>query len=480
MTAAWPAERPQTRRPLSLPKRGAQGFAIGHLHPMVLVYLVCVVLSVGFYAGPLLMTTLRLLLLAMVLPLMVQLIMGKFGRLRASDFLFFGHVIWMTAALWVNNPAQVVQQSGSVGVEFIGGYLMGRAYVRSRADFLGLCQALVLLVLASVPFALLETVTGDPLLISLIRKLPGIRTVEILSIEKRMGLERVQSTFAHPIHYGLFCSVAFSLCFIALQDVYSTKRRFLTCAIVAFAGFLALSSGALLAIVLQVALIGWSLIFARIPWRWWLLVGLFALAYLAIDLLSNRSPLRVFMSYATFSAHNAYWRGIIFEWGIMNVFGSAVEQIPANVLFGIGLNDWVRPWYMYSGSMDNFWLVLTVRYGVPGAALLIGGWAAMILAMMRRDLSGDAQLTRFRRAWVFTFLGLSFTLCTVHVWTNIYSFIFFMFGAGLWMLEAPLNTGSAAKSGSDKAESGENSPRGGHVYSRFPPRPTPSNPGTHV
>jgi hypothetical protein len=157
-------------------------------------------------------------------------------------------------------------------------------------------------------------------------------------------------------------------------------------------------------------------------------VGLFALAYVVVDLMSNRTPLKVFMTYATFSAHNAYWRSIIFEWGMKNVW--------ANPLFGIGLNDWVRPHYMNSGSMDNFWLVMAVRYGIPGFLLLTIGYVISTAKVMRRNFDTDMRLTLFRRAWVFSVLGLSFTLCTVHVWTNLYSFVFFFFGAGIWLITA--------------------------------------------
>ncbi|MFN3315169.1 MAG: O-antigen ligase domain-containing protein, partial [Hyphomonas sp.] len=168
---------------------------------------------------------------------------------------------------------------------------------------LALCRALVTIVLCLVPFALYETQTGRPPLLEFLHSLPGIRSVEIVTIDKRMGLERVQGIFAHPIHFGLFCSVTFSLAFVALKGVTSDMRRWITSAIVAGTGFLALSSGALLAIILQIALIAWAFVFRRLRWRWWLLVGLIALAWVTIDLLSNRSPLRVFMSYATFSAH---------------------------------------------------------------------------------------------------------------------------------------------------------------------------------
>lgn len=413
------------------------------LSSIAVIYLICVALPIGFNLGPLYMTTLRLLLIVLVIPLFVNLLRGRYGRLYATDFLFVLHVVWMALALAATTPDQLVTQIGSVGVEFLGGYLVGRACIRSRAHFTALCKWLILIVFCLLPFALHEALTGRPLVVEALHKIPGLVTVPIVTIEGRMGLERVQSSFAHPIHYGLFCSVAFSLCFVALRDVHSNTRRYISSALILISGCLALSSGALLAMVLQIGMIAWSLIFARVRARWWLLVGLFALAYVVVDLLSNRTPLRVFMSYATFSAHNAYWRGLIFEWGMMNILGSEANNIPAAPWFGLGMGDWVRPWYMRSGSMDNFWLVIAVRYGVPALMILTLGYALIIFHVMRRNFDGDTEMLRFRRAWVFTFLGLTFTLTTVHVWTNIYSFVFFMFGAGVWMITERARTGDA-------------------------------------
>jgi tetrahydromethanopterin S-methyltransferase subunit F len=402
----------------------------------VTVYLFCVVIPIWFNAGPLLMSTLRLFLMVMIIPVVIRLLMGVYGRLIITDWLFIAHTVWMAVALGVMSPEAVVTQVGSVGMEFLGGYAIGRAYVRTPEVFLALCRALTLIVLCMMPFALYEAQTGRPLIVEYIARLPGIRSVEIVTTEGRLGLERVQGPFAHPIHFGLFCSVAFSLSFVALKGLVGDTRRWLTAGIVAATGFLGLASGAWLAIILQIALIAWAAAFDRIRWRWWLLVGLFALAYVAIDILSNRTPIRVFMSYATFSAHTAYWRGLIFEWGIANVLGSIEKSIPASPIFGIGLRDWIRPHFMSSGSMDNFWLVLAVRYGVPGFFLLVIGYAIVIARVMRRDFTADPVLSQIRRAWVFTFLGLTFTLCTVHIWTNVFSFTFFMFGAGVWILAA--------------------------------------------
>ena len=414
----------------------AHDAATNRLPLVVWLYLLAVVIPVGVSVGPLVMTGVRIVLIVMILPLLVQLFMGRFGKLFATDFLFIAHVVWTAVALAVNNPSQVIQQTGSVGMEFLGGYVLGRAYIRTREDFATLSKVMILLVLMMVPLALIETITGRALLVELLQKVPGIRTIGVSVQDRRFGLDRVQLGFAHPIHFGLFCSVTFSLCFVAMEGTFGTMRRWITGAIIAATGFLALSSGAILAIALQFALILWAMMFAKVEKRWWILFGLFVLAYVVIDLLSNRRPVDVFMTYATFSAQTAYWRAQIFEWGMKSVI--------ANPFVGIGLNDWVRPWYMYTNSVDNFWLLMAMRYGIPGFVTVTLGYILVVYHVMRRDLRADPVLAVFRRAWVFTFLGLSFTLCTVHVWTSMYSFVFFMLGAGVWFIVAPTQEDRAA------------------------------------
>jgi hypothetical protein len=231
---------------------------------------------------------------------------------------------------------------------------------------------------------------------------------------------------------------------------------------VALAVFLSLSSGALLPVIMMAFMILWWNALHRTGIAWHLLIALAVLAYVTVDLLSNRTPVQVFFSYATFSAHNAYWRGLIFDWGMVNVW--------ANPVFGIGLNDWVRPHFMNSGSMDNFWLVMAVRYGIPGFLLVAAGYALGVWAIARARLDWDPVVAQLRRAWMLTFVGLAFTLCTVHVWTNIYSYTFFLYGAGIWFIFARPDTPSP--DAPQAAQPAAPAPgRAGPAYSRFPPRP---------
>lgn len=403
----------------------------------VVLFLLAVVVPLTIDVGPLAMTGVRLLLLLMVVPMTLRLFSGAYGQIIATDYLFLLHIAWAGVALAVNNPDRVVANIGSTGIEFLGGYLLGRAYIRSREDMIAMIRALALVIICTLPLALVETLTGRPLILELIAKLPVIRGSAITYDEQRLGLDRVQFAFQTPIHYGLFCTLGFSLYFIGLKGVYSRAKRWSVSALIGLCVFLSLSSGALLPMILQIFMILWATVFARTRRRWLLLFGLFAVIYVTIDLLSNRDPIRVLMTYATFSPGNAYWRAAIAQYGMENIW--------ANPIFGIGLNDWARPSWMHSPSVDNYWLLTGMRYGIPGFLTVACGYAFAVWRVARRDLGDDQELLQLRRAWVFTFAGLALTIYTVHIWAEVYSIVFFLMGAGMWLVSAVPGDGGVSE-----------------------------------
>lgn len=429
----------------------------GRVSPVVWLYLISLVLPIQFSIGPLTLMPTRLLLLFVFVPLMANLFSGKYGKILWIDILFMLHMAWAAIAIGLNNPEQVIQYTGSTNIEFLGGYMVARAYIRTPAQFQKLIYGLLLLNVALLPFSLVELRTGTAIVPSLIAKVPGLRTVAQVTYEKRMGLERVQNAFAHPIHYGLFCSMAFTLVLVGLKGYMSdTLRRLGTIAV--FAGvFMGLSSGPLLATFLQIGLMAWAWTFRKIQRKWLLLLGLFAFMWVFIDLLSNRGPTKVIMSYATFDAQTAYYRAAINDWGWMNVWD--------NPIFGLGLREWIRPAYMLTGSVDNFWLVMAMRYGLPGLVFVAVGYALGLWQVGRRNFTGHPVLERLRFAWVVTFACLAFTLVTVHVWTAIYTFVFFAFGAGMWMI-----TWQPDESAGAEAAPADRNPRR-LTYSRSAPAP---------
>ena len=395
----------------------------------VRLYFIAMALPIHFHLGPLFMTGARVVLLVMILPLCINLLSGKYGRLILTDLLFFLYANWIIITLFQNSPASALSFGGSVALEFFGGYMLARAYIRTPQDMAAMVRILFYVVLFTIPFALYEGQTGRAFIPELIRKIPGLDSVaDFYSAQdgRRLGLERVQVIFAHPIHYGLFCSTIFSMIFIGFKGLFSNKQRYIACICVCFAAFLSLSSGAILPIMLQTAFIFWAWLFNRFRKRWLILLGILTTCYVVVDILSNRTPIDVFMSYATFSPHNAYWRNLIFEWGLKNVW--------ANPWIGIGLNDWFRLWFMYADSVDNFWLLSAMRYGIPGFILLAVGFFLPVWNIAWRNIDESSLAWKFRRAWVFTLLGLTLTLCTVDVWATIFSYVAFLFGSGMWLL----------------------------------------------
>ncbi len=77
---------PAAQAPIDPARR--RGLLGARLPMPVLIYLLCVLVPIGFNLGPLALTSLRIFLILMVLPLLAKLLMGKFGRLLAPDLFF--------------------------------------------------------------------------------------------------------------------------------------------------------------------------------------------------------------------------------------------------------------------------------------------------------------------------------------------------------------------------------------------------------
>ena len=437
----------------------------------VTAFLIAIVVPLQVSLGGTVITSVRVVVLLAILPLAFGLFTGRYGRVLPIDWLFLVHTIWIGISLGVTTPQQAVSQFGSVGSEFFGGYLIGRCLIRDREGFIAMVRLVLGLLVVLFPFVVVEMVTGRPPIVELLNKLPVLSSVGTTYTNTRMGLERVQGVFPHPIHFGLFCSSLFAIAFTGLNGTVSTVQRIFLTILVSFGTFASLSSGALLPMILQAALIGWGIALRGVPRRWLILGVLCMVGYTVIEIVSTRGAMIAILTRFAFSSHNVYVRQIIFDWGMMNILGSVENSIPPARLFGIGLNDWVRPGYMHSGSMDNFWLVMGVRYGIPGFVLVAGGMLWLIWKVGRCEIEASTPTWHLRRGWTIVFVSLTLSLSTVHVWGTMYAYVFFLLGTGAWFLEA-------------KAEGGPESaatpaPRREQRFSRFAGGVSPAFTGRH-
>ena len=188
--------------------------------------------------------------------------------------------------------------------------------------------------------------------------------------------------------------------------------------------FFSLSAGPFLGLATQTGLIAWDRLLRNVNYRWLGLVSLVFLFLAALSLGSNRSPVKVLIGYLAFSAESSYNR--------INIWTYGTAEVARHPVFGIGLGDWIRaPWM--SDSMDNFWLITAVRYGLPALGFLVLAIVTMAIAQAR-NTRGNALLERNRMAWIIIMVGMSLTGATTHFYNALFSYFYFLIGLGAWLM----------------------------------------------
>jgi hypothetical protein len=401
----------------------------------VLLFLIALVVPIQIYVGPLRLSPYRIVLILSLVPCLLLLFSKQVGRILPSDILVILSACWAALALMVvHGPATAFQTSGIHVIETVGAYLLARCYIRDKGAFFATARLLFRIVVVLLPFAIHEALTGRSLPLSLLGSVAPV--IAHTTIGGRFGLSRAQVLLEHPILYGVFCASAFALTWYVLGFRQSVFMRVGRSALVILATGFSLSAGAFAAIIIQAALIAWEYATRGMRTRWRLLSLLCVIGYFVIDVLSNRTPYHVLVTYLTFNVQSAYNRILIWQYGSAEVW--------RHPLFGIGLGDWERPSYM-SSSMDNFWLLIAVRYGLP-AFVMFAAAVFLIFRSIGRVKIADRETNSCRLGLLITLGGLAIAGSTVHFWNAIYCLFMFLLGSGAWILSAHNETLALEKS----------------------------------
>lgn len=409
--------------------RAAQTYETSGRSFIVLIFLICVIIPAFFFIGPVRLTFLRVLLLLAFTPLFLRWLTGAYNGIRLPDILICLHMFWIVLAMTQNHTvARAFEFAGVQGVEIFCAYLLGRVYVNNLASFLFFVRTFLWILAFLLPLALYEALFEDIPLLMVIDKIPFLQGIVNVQHEMRLGLHRAQVAMEHPILFGVFCSMGFSLAWSALAATGAGRGKRLRWTFVAgITGFLSLSTGALLGMVVQSGLFFYEYItthIVNVAKRWRLLTFTTIFFYVVIDLLSNRTPVTIFISVATFNTGAAYNRVLIWK------YGSAVMW--DNPIFGKGLRYWYRPLWM-KASVDNFWLLTAMRYGIPAFLTLAGAFIVTAWKVGAMDFSDDLRRQACQKGWIIAIVSVIISLCTVHIWSNSLSFLMFFLGAGVWM-----------------------------------------------
>jgi hypothetical protein len=373
--------------------------------------------------GGLRLSPYRMLLLVVTVPLLLRLLQNRRQPPHAVDYLIMAHAAWVVLALSVYGGIGTGLESGGIyAVESLGAYLLGRLTVTSAAEHRALLGFMVAVLGVMFLLTLPESLTGTHFIREAARGLAGGPGLPY--IEPRLGLDRAFGSFDHPILYGVFAASTFAATYYVLSAELLRPRAIALLGMVACSTFLSLSAGPFVGLACQAIVIGWDRITKGINLRWTAIVAIFSLMWFAVSLASNRGPIKVFISYLTFSPESAYNRILIWD------YGSA--EVGRHPLFGIGFGDWIRPEWM-SDSMDNFWLLTAVRYGLPAMLFLAAAIITLALRQARAN-ANDVEVNRHRMAWVAITIGLAVSGTTVHLWNAVFAYFFFLIGTGAWMV----------------------------------------------
>lgn len=407
---------------------------------LVTLFLIGLILppETSFHLGTIRLSPYRVVLILALVPALARLLSGRAGRFNRIDGLIVLHTTWAALALFVNHGLGAgMEPAGIYVIEAFGAYLIGRVYIQSADDARAVIRAMFMVILLLAPLALFESLTAHNLIRDPVRAVLGMGPVR--HIGQRMGLERAFGPFEHPILYGVFCASILGYVYYVLGEARLRLKTLAMAGVVGAATFLSLSTGPLVALLGQVGLIGWDRITKPIRNRWKLLAAGIAAGWIFVSMASTRDPIRVFIWYFAFSRESGYNRILVWEYG--------KAEVARHPIFGIGLGDWVRASWM-SASMDNFWLVEAVRYGLPSLIFLVG---AILLQAVRlaRSKQTDAEFGHFRSAWLVSMAGIALAGTTVHFWNALFVWFFFFIGSGVWMLRASSNPPSVATTSED-------------------------------
>jgi hypothetical protein len=410
------------------------------------LFCICLVVPLYFDFGTVRLSLYRIVLLLLLLPCLFAWMAGKAGKTIPADYFMILFALWSVLSMVMTIGFDNAIQPGGVWViETLGSYFVARVFIRDEHSFRVVVKTLAIIVAVILPLAALESILDRPIALQFFQSLG--KSFVITEMDHRAGLRRAQAVFEHPILLGVFTSSIFSLGLVSTENAKSRFGALTRGFISGLATFFSLSTGAYLSIIVQCILLGWDYLLQKSKRKWTILTTLFIVMYLLIDALSNRTPVEVFISYLTFNFGNSFNRVLIWQYGTAQIFNTP--------LYGIGPTDsWVRPDWM-GASMDNFWLLMAVRHGVPAFLFL----ALAYISILRRI--GKAQhvkpsLNMLKKRLIFTIIGISVSICTVHLWNATYALFVFLLGSGIWLTEATDKTSGNASDEVDELREQEN------------------------
>jgi hypothetical protein len=374
--------------------------------------------TIAVFVGSLKLTPGKLAITVFFLPALIGFfsqISKRHRRLMATDYFAFATALWLVTISMVSDAVAFVTAS-SLTLEFLGTYLIARAYFSNELAFEEFIKALKVILIVVIALALLDTLSGRFVTnetMASIFNMPDLRSVrgDYHFRRELFGVTfiRATSTLDHPILFGTFCAIAGA---ILLYAERGAMRRMFYLILCTAGCLLSASSAPLLGLTIAVFVFLYDTILKRQSWRWKLVFAALMIALPAVFVISQ-NPTSWLIRHFTLDEQTGYFRLLIWNQAFAVIdtspwIGNAAAISQDNIL---------------ANSTDSVWLVEAMTYGVPLVALhLLTSFSAF--AFSRASTVESRRRLPPRLATAFTLAIVLFILIglTVHFWNALWLF----------------------------------------------------------
>lgn len=383
----------------------------------IALFFVVIFIPGSFYVG-VRMTPFRLYLILMAVPMALRYAADPTIRITAVDVLVFLAIFWRSLSLVMVHQTAEILNAGASFIELFFGYMIGRVFVRSAADYRFFFKCFLVTLVAMLPFALIEATT----FVRALRRLFAVVLTQppeiILGPHIRYGLMRVQASFDHALLFGTFCSLGFA----NMIYLHRFPRNVVLAGFVGFMTLLAISSSSMIAIVLQAGMVVYERVLRPIRAKWILLGIAGIVVFFSFEAIFGKSIPDYLVTELALNQAGAETRLDQIQYGLKEVWRHPV--------FGIGLNVARLPFWR-SDIFDNFWLHTAVRFGIPAFLFIAGAFAVHFLCVTLRPRTGREQ-DLLRIGYAIPLATLVLLIGSIAVWGSVVVFMMAYLGAGAW------------------------------------------------
>jgi hypothetical protein len=389
------------------------------------IYVLLMPIQFRFSIGGLLMPAFRVFLIPAALYVGAGALKGRFRFAWPDLFMVLATAwIWLATYMVRNDAGAVLEVGGAHTIDIMIAYFLGRMTIRTPRDL----RVFLVMIAPGIAFIsaviIQEAVTHVRLLQPAASAITGVPTT--LRGDLRMGLLRGAASFPHPILAGIVMSSFLPL--YAMSGLRGVPKYL---GIFASAGsFFSMSSAAMLGLVMGGVLCVYQWLTERmgnLTWRLFLMGT--GILYFVVENTSNRGFYQLLVQYASLNTVSAYNRVLIWKYGTQN--------IERNPWFGIGYDDWVRPDWMHSGSFDQFWLILALRFGLPMCLFLLAATILAVVMVARRSMNATFVDARLFRGVAISLAVFALGVNSVSLWLSALVWFFMLIGITVSLGTAP-------------------------------------------